>query len=122
MEALREFSEIYIDKDLRNIKKGHYKNCLFFSCTFDDISNIVFEDCVLTNSKFIGDSPNKCLNFTLTLNCQSFKGAELSETIFNLLLFLLTSTKGNDTKRRKLIDLVGKEKIEEMSKILERIE
>ena len=122
MEVLRKFNEIYIDKDLTKIVKKHYKNCLFFSCTFDDISNIIFEDCVLTRSKFISNDVKKCLNFAVTLKCSSFKDVEISETIMNLILFLLASTKGNDSKRRKIIGIIGKEKVREMSNKLEGIE
>jgi hypothetical protein len=119
--ALREFSEVHIDEDCRSIRGGH-ENGLFFNCDFDRLSDVTLKNCVLTNSRFNASSIRDVLGFTVTLDCNSFVDVELSPEIFDLLLTLLTATKGNDAKREKLLDVIGRHKAERLRTLLKQTE
>lgn len=104
---LRVFSEIHIDEDLRGLE-GHFENALFFNCRFGSLNNLSFTNCVLDQSQFTETEPRNMLGFTVTLDCNSFSGVELSPQAFDLICMLLVKTKGNIEKRKSLIkNVVG---------------
>jgi hypothetical protein len=106
-EALRTFSEIHIDEDVRHLT-GSFENALFHNCTFGSLNNLTLKNCVLSDSKFTETDPTQMLGFTVTLDCNSFSDVELTPQEFDLICLLLTKTKGNTEKRAKLIkDVVG---------------
>ncbi|CAK0752179.1 hypothetical protein CCP3SC15_1830002 [Gammaproteobacteria bacterium] len=106
METLREFSEIHIEQG-EPVHPKEYENALFFDSVFDDLRGLTLKDCDLNRSRFVTADVEKALGFTLTLNCHSFGGVEYSPLLFDLLLYLLTITKGNDAKRHELKKLLG---------------
>lgn len=106
--SLRNFEHTHIDEDCQGIS-GHHENELFFNCKFNKVNGLTLKNCDLNNSTFNTESINDALGLTVTLDCHSFSNVTLSPLMFDLLLMLLTKTKGNDAKRRALIDVVGKE-------------
>src|SRR5688572_15795923 len=118
---LRTFSEKHIDENLEETATS-YDNALLFNCKFRDLRGKSFINCDLNHSEFLTDRVEDLLNFSLTLNCHSFRNVVLSETIFDLLLLLLFITKGNDSKRKKLLQIVGSERARELSEKLEILE
>lgn len=120
-EALRDFSAFHLDKDCTGIT-GHHKNELFFNCTFKKLNGLVLEDCDLNQSKFETDDLRDALNFTLTLNCHSFAGVEYSPLLFDLFLLMAIKSKGNDEKREKLLDVIGRERAEKLLRVLKHLE
>ena len=118
---LRVFTEQHIDEDLTAIDRD-FDNALLVNCKFKNLRGLTFKNCDLNYSEFLTDRIEDLLGFTLTLDCNSFQNVTLSETIFDVLLLLLFKTKGNDTKRRKLLEVIGKEKAEALLKQLELLE
>jgi hypothetical protein len=106
---LRDFSETHISKDLSNISERRFENALLHGCTFKKLNGVTMERCVLDRARFLTTDPADAQDFTLTLNCHSFRDAEYSEELLDLMLTLLTLTKGNDAKRRALVSVIGKE-------------
>jgi CO dehydrogenase/acetyl-CoA synthase delta subunit len=121
--ALNDYApeDIHIDQDVSNLSGEHWDE-LFFNCTFKKLNNLVLKNCELNRSKFITDKVEDALGFTLTLGCMSFSNVELSELLFDLMLCLLMKSSGNTEKRRKLIDVVGRSRVAELLKTLERLE
>jgi hypothetical protein len=121
MERLRDFNKTVIGQDCKDLT-GHHENELFFECEFKNLTGLTLKDCVLDRSRFTTDSIREALDFTMTLSCHSFNGVEYSPLLFDLLLTLITMTKGNEEKRAKLIDVVGKNRYETIRRVLNRIE
>jgi len=120
-DMLRKFSETHIDKDLTETATD-FENALLFNCKFRDLRGKSFINCDLNHSEFLTDRVEDLLNFSLTLNCHSFRNVVLSETIFDLLLLLLFITKGNDSKRKKLLSVVGADRARKLLRQLEDLE
>ncbi len=116
-ESLREFNQVHIDEDCRGLS-GTHTNELFFNCVFDKLSGLNLVDCDLNESKFKTSSIQDALGFSMTLDCFSFKGVEYSPLLFDLLVVLMSLTHGNDEKRRKLVDVIGPEKMQAMKRVL----
>jgi len=122
MGIFHKFDGEFIDQDLRGKLKGRYKNYLFFNCIFGDISNVELIDCVLNRCKFTTDSLEKCRHVAITMECATFHGVELSEFLFDLIIVLLTKSTGNDSKRRKLISVIGKDKAKQILKSIKDLD
>jgi hypothetical protein len=119
--ALHSFAALHMDKDYTN-ETGVHDNELFFNCKFKKLNGLTLKDCDLNRSEFITDDIRDALGFTLTLNCMSFNHVQYSELLFDLLLLLLSKTKGNDEKREKLLDVVGRERANKLLRILNTLE
>ena len=118
---LREFSQQHINEDLTETVSD-YDNALLFGCKFRKLRGRTFKNCDLNYSEFVTDNIKELLGFTLTLSCHSFKNVRLSPLVFNLLILLLLQTLGNDTKRRKLLSVIGKKTAKELLKRMEELE
>lgn len=125
MEHLRpSFSNpdnVHIDQFYKDLS-GEHVDELFYNCVFDRVTDVTLRNCVLNKSTFITSKIEDALRFTITLDCFSFDNVELSPLIFDLLLCLLIKGKGNTEKRRKLIDVIGRERFSEIYKALEVVE
>ncbi len=121
-QSLRQFSEIHIDEDRSQLHSVQLENALLHGCTFKDLRGVVLKDCVLNRSKFTTESVREALGFTLTLDCHSFNNVEFSPLLFDLLLYLLTTSTGNDEKREQLAGLLGKERVGAFKKVLRSTE
>ena len=119
--TLRHFDEVHIDDDCTEFT-GEHKNKLFYNCTFDNLNNLTLQNCDLNGSQFLTDDIRKALGFTVTMNCLSFSNVKLSPLLFDLLLLMLMKTTGNDDKREKLKDVVGRSKAEYLLSILKTLE
>jgi hypothetical protein len=118
---MRKFNQIIIDREHLNLI-GRHVNELIYNCSIDSLSNVELINCDLSKSKFLIDDINNLKNFSLTLDCGSFKDVTLSPLIFDLILMLLLKTKGNDTKRKKLISVIGKDRMKDLFAMMEGIE
>lgn len=94
--------------------KGHFVNEIFYDCTFKDLQNLTLDRCVLNKCRFLTDTIEEARGFTLTLNCNSFRNVEFSPLLFDLFLCMALKSSGNEEKRRKLIDVVGRERVIEL--------
>jgi hypothetical protein len=103
----------HIDEDCSHLS-GHFQKEVFYNCTFKKLNGLVLERCPLNHSRFITEDLKDALDFTMTLGCLSFENVELSPLLFDLLICLMLKTKGNDSKRRALIDVVGKKRVHEL--------
>jgi hypothetical protein len=121
-ESLRQFAGVHIDEDCAEMHSVQFDNHLFHGCVFDDLRGLTLKDCVLDRSKFKTDSVRKALGFTLTLDCHSFKDVQFSPLLIDLLLYLLTTTKGNDEKREQVVGLLGKERVHAFERLLKGVE
>lgn len=120
-DKLREFSASHLSENFQD-NIGVHENELFFNCTFNKLNGAVLKDCDLMNSKFITSKLRDALGFTLTLNCHSFKGVEFSEELFDMMLALLVISKGNDEKRKQLVEVIGANKFSKLKRLLKAIE
>jgi hypothetical protein len=120
-ERLRNFTKESIRKDCRDLT-GLQDNALFYECEFDKLKGLTLQNCDLNRSKFLTSSVRDALGFTLTLSCLSFRNVEYSPLLFDLLLALMTLTTGNDVKREKLLDVIGRERAAAIHKVLRALE
>lgn len=118
---LREFSEKHISENFESIS-GVHENKLFFDCAFNKLNGVVLKDCDLMNSRFLTTRIKDALGLTLTLDCHSFKDVQFSEELFDMMLALLTISKGNDEKRKKLVEVIGPLKYYKLKRLLRAIE
>jgi hypothetical protein len=118
---LRDFNSIHMGEDCSNLS-GVHENELFFGCKFNKLAGLTLSNCVLDHSTFETASIRDALGFTVTLDCHSFSGVELSPLVFNLMLSLLLMTKGNDEQREQIEQVIGKEKVAAFRRLLKVIE
>jgi hypothetical protein len=121
MDSLRKFKDVKIGEDCSNLS-GHHENELLHGCQFRKLNGLTLKDCVLDRSRFNTESVADALGFTLTLDCHSFRDVEYSPLLFDLLLVMMITTKGNEEKRIKLIEVVGKKRYEALLRVLQRTE
>ncbi len=121
MSRLRAFSSESIEKDCRELN-GSFDNALFYGCRFEKLNNLTLKDCDLNASTFETSSVRDALGFTLSLSCLSFRGVEFSPLLFDMFLCLATMSKGNDIKREKLLDVVGRERAAVLLRVLKGVE
>jgi hypothetical protein len=119
---LHNFSQTYIDKQLKEEFVGYHENELLFNCELHSVRGLTLKNCDLNRTRLLVEDMQKALDFTVTLDCKSFNNVELSPLLFDLLLILLLKTKGNTDKRNKIITLLGKERISELLKQMEGLE
>lgn len=118
-----KFSASHIDQDLTGVRLGHHENELFHNCTFKDVRGAVLKDCNLQHSRFVTDRIEDALGLTFTVgDCNTFENVEYSPLLFDLLLVMMCKTKGNDVKRRKIIELIGKDRLIDILRQLKGIE
>jgi hypothetical protein len=110
-----------IDKDCSTLS-GHHKNEAFYNCTFRKLNGLTLEGCDLNLSSFVTEKLDEALGFTLTLNCHSFENVEFSPLLFDLFICLALKSKGNTEKRRKLLDVIGRDRAYELLKQLKDLE
>lgn len=122
MNPLRDFTEIHIDEDRSQLHSLQSENALFHNCVFKDLRGVTLKNCVLDRSKFTTESVREALGFTLTLDCHSFNDVEFSPLLFDLWLFLLTTSSGNDEKREQLVNLLGKGQVDAFKRLLRSVE
>src|SRR6478609_2819802 len=97
LTKLHEYADTFIDRDMTNVRLGHHDNELFFNCVFKDVRGAELKDCNLRNSRFVTDTIEQALGFTLTIGeCGSFEDVEYSPLLFDLLLVMMAKTRGND--------------------------
>lgn len=121
MLSLRCFDEKHIDEDCSQLT-GRHTNGLFFGCTFRNLVGLELIHCDLNSSRFTTSSVRDALGFSLTLDCHSFNNVEYSPLLMELLLYLLTTTKGNDEYRGKIADMLGPTKMEALRRVLRETE
>ncbi len=114
---LHNFSEEHIKEDCRELT-GLHENGLFFGCSFEKLRGLSLKDCDLNRSKFLTESVRDALGFTLTLSCLSFRGVEYSPLLFDLMLSLMVMSKGNDEKRKKILEVIGADRAEAIQRVL----
>lgn len=119
---LGEYKAYHIDEDLTSGALGVRENELFFNCTLKDLRNTTLKNCNMQHSRVLTDDPKDALGLTVTLDCKTFQDVELSPMVFDLLLVLLLKTKGNLERRKKLLDLVGKDRVKEILLKLGKLE
>lgn len=119
---LHDYDASHIDQDLSG-GIGEHDNELFFNCVFKNIRNAVLKDCNLRHSKFVTDKLEDALGFTMTLgDCGSFEDVEYSPFLFDLLLVMMCKSKGNDEKRKQIVEILGKERIIEILRQLKQVQ
>lgn len=120
--GLRQFDEVHIDEHVGRLK-GDYENALFFNCTFDSLDGLTLKNCVLDKSTVTARNPSDLLGLTVTLDCHSFSNVGLTEEAFDMLLLLLCKTRGNEAKRRTIIEkVVGHENAVKYLRLMKTLE
>ncbi len=117
---LRNFDHTYIDQKVS--LSGVVQNNLLYNCEVTDLTGVSLINCDLNQSKILIDDIAKLCGLVLSMNCGSFRNVTLSGLVFDCMVMLLYSTKGNDSKRRKLLSLLGKDRVKELSKNMESID
>lgn len=99
-----------------NVQGQFLRRALLWNCRMERLRNTTLDHCCLAHSVVAPRRIEDILGFTLTLNCFSWKDVELNEVAFDLMLFLLTTTVGNDDKREVLKRLIGAERLIELER------
>jgi hypothetical protein len=119
--ALEGFNEIHIEEDCSDLKGDHEK-ALFYGCTFNNVNGLTLKNCDLTKSQFTTETIKDAMGLTLTLDCLSFRQLGLSPLMFDLMLCLLTMTKGNEDRVEELKRVVGLNRYEAIMRVLKGLE
>jgi hypothetical protein len=120
---LRNFSTSHIDEDLSAERfTGNHENELFFNCVFKDVRDLTLKNCDMNNSKFLTERPEEALGLTITMDCHTFDNVEVSPFLFDLMLLMLLKTKGNDAKRKAIVELMGKDRVVELLRKIKELE
>lgn len=113
--------QVFIDENCES-KTGNFEGAVFHNCSFRKLNGLTLNKCDLSQSRFTTDSIRDALDFTLTMNCASFRGVEYSELLFDLLLCLMVQSKGNDEKRKRLVSILGEAKLKSLLRTLHTLE
>ncbi len=100
--SLREYSEVHQGAALPNVEGRRFFNALLSGCVFRRVTDAQFVRSVLHGSKLDASDIRDFLGVTMTLDCFTFEGLQLSPEAFDAILFLLTMTKGNDAARARV--------------------
>lgn len=120
---LHEYDATHIHEDFTDKRLGQHENELFHDCTFKDVRGAVLKDCNLRHSKFVTDKIEDALGLTFTVGeCGTFEDVEYSPLLFDLLLVMMLKTKGNDEKRKQILEVLGKERVIELLRQLKKVE
>jgi hypothetical protein len=118
---MRDFNATHIDANCEDVS-GFHENELFFNCMFKKLNGLTLKNCDLNRSQFNPEEVRDALGFTVTLDCHSFADVKLNPLAFDLILCLLIKSAGNDTKRRKLVDVIGKDRLLALLKEMSTLE
>lgn len=108
---LPKFTESHIEEDVSELS-GFHERALFYNCKFRNLRGLTLKDCVLSKSSFTTEKLEEAMGFCFTVgDCGTFRDVEYSEYLFDLMLIMMIQTAGNTEKRKKLIDIVGRDKV-----------
>lgn len=93
-----------------------FLRALFFGCVLKRLRGTTFEHCSLQGSSMEPDRLEDILGVTMTLDCFSWQYVSLNSLAFDAMLFLLSITKGNDSKREVLKRLISEENRPQLQK------
>src|SRR6266705_4631762 len=99
-----------------------FLRALFFGCVFKRLRGTVFEHCSLQQSSIEPEKLEDLLGFTITLDCFSWRYVTLNSLAFDAMLFLLSITNGNDSKRAVLKRLISENNRAHLEKNFEELE
>lgn len=120
-DCLRKFRAVFVEHDCSGMS-GEFRDSLFFRCRFKKLNGLSLINCDLNQSSFDVDSVADAQGLTISLNCHSFRGVRLSPLLFELMLYLLSITAGNDNKRQQLVGIIGIDKASAFSKLLDKVD
>lgn len=99
------FDETFVGQDL-DLTNVRLRNALVRECSIKSIRGSWLIDCNFAESSLDIDDIRNFLDATVTLNCFTFKDLKMSDLSFEATLYLLSMTKGNDSNRAKLRDMI----------------
>lgn len=100
--GFREFVEGR-DVDLTN---SRIRDVSFRDCRIVSLQSALLEHCQLDTCRLDITDLRLLLDSTVTLNCFTFDGLEMTPESFDAFLYLFTITRGNDKKRAAVRDLI----------------
>lgn len=118
---LVNFKAVHIDEDCTQLK-GEHQLELFHNCTFNNLNGLTLKDCTLTHSKVITNTVPDAMGLTITMDCRTFDNLELSPLMFDMFMVMLLKTKGNEEKRKRLIDILGRERLHQLLKEMKQLD
>lgn len=99
--------ENHIGENLGDVSTRRFVRENFFECTITCMRNTVFEHCSLAFTKLEPKRISDLLGLTMTLDCFTFQDLEMNELAFEILLYLISTSKGNDEKREAIRSLIS---------------
>lgn len=116
MVGVRKYTDKHVNKTFPKLS-GRYENVLFYNCKILGIDkSLELIDCVLDQTEF--DIPiEELVDFSVTLNCFSFKGVRYSERMIHGLLYLITLTEGNLLLKDKVQELIPDYRLRSFNKV-----
>jgi len=120
--ALRKYAATHFNEELSGLFGRRFSNELFSGCTFGSVRGAEFAHCVMHDCVLEAEDMRDILGVTLTLDCHTFGGVRFSPTALDAILFLLTTTKGNDATRQKIEAAIDPERLEKFRRLFPRTE
>lgn len=102
---MSEYSEVHWGETV-DLTGQRLQDAQFHDCVITGLRNTWLVGCDMAGSKVDIRDPVGILDATLTVNCYTFKDVELSEMVFDSMIYLLSLGNGNDAKRRALREMV----------------
>lgn len=104
------------------VQGKRFLRALFFGCALKRLRGTTMEHCSLQGSSIEPDRLEDLLGFTITLDCFSWQYVSLNSLAFDAMLYLLSITNGNDSKRAVLKRLISDENRTSLMKSFEELE
>lgn len=119
---LRLLTEKHIDEEFKEAPPSK-RGAEFYDCTFHRLAGVDLLDCTLYGSKFVMKNPEDVIGLGITLDCYTFNNLELSPEVFDFLMLLICKTKGNNEKRRVILEnVVGHDRAIELLRTFKNLE
>ena len=120
--SLGPWTESHIDEVPVDVAGKRFVRALFFNCEFRRLRGATFEHCSLKRSKINPEKVEDLLSLTITLDCFAWNDVELNELAFDVLVYMLSRTRGNDDRRAVLKRMITERNHKRVEKAFEMLE
>lgn len=114
-----KWTQVLVGESLGDVSGRRFERAVLRDCTITKVNGARFINCDLYHSALEVDEIYHMLGVTITLDCFSFEGLRLSEVALNSILFLLTTTLGNDSKRQRILGLLSEDEVYRFRRLFE---
>ena len=109
-------------RETLDLSSARQVRALIRECDIIGLRGAQLINCTMTGSRVLVNDVRGLLGVTLTMDCLTFEDVEVPEILLDLLLYLLTRTRGNESKRGSIRALIDGRRVREFDKIFPLLE